>query len=309
MGKNSVLNGNHGDVEYQIRSSRLVVLKELHWLEIFPQGVDMVLEYAGKLEVADYIRGKRFLRDCLTRYSSYGEIYHLELWDSEAFIKGQLANGEFFVDLLADKFIGQLHRESLLHGGQTLGLHQDELRSQFRDQILHSAHKFSVGRFSQGKFISHGFEAYLTENAYRNGRRKIFKEILQSSSSVALEESFHRTLLVETSAEVDYGRQRQRILESLRSILSEPGLWRLFYDFIYSQETTRSLSAKLGLSNGTVSYRLTGVFDQLAAQLASARPQASAALPKNGKRLSAFARAWRDCFEEQEFLESIPRPL
>lgn len=283
----------------------------------FPQGIDVALEYQGDLPVEAFAGTWEFIRLCQSRHANF-DFYQVQSWTPESVARGALASGTTFTDLFLAKLIGQFHAEVKRrwpHLRQVFDA--SDVHAAFFDSVLQRVGRFQAGRISERGIQFHCFDSFLTIQAYqraryyllRDGHRRLKCEpVDEGESSVASydDEPEHGDGLhyVENDKRgMDAAYWKDRLLRGLRLVLADRHEWEMFHALAYKGETTRSLAAKLGISNGTVSNRLAAAQERLADFAFREEDR-----PRGALQLGPFLKAWRICVSEEVFLRLVPRP-
>lgn len=306
-----------GDGQRSLGERRIQAYKTLLSLglpHLFPQGVDVALNYQGPSPLSKYIASPAFLRTTASKYSDYDKIQRTNEWTLSSVASGLLPDGTLLFDLYIRRFVFLFFRKYPMTG---LSQRNDwnEVYSIMQVALLQYIPRFKPMERAvdkQPRFYS--FEGFLTAYAFNQAKRQLIQESKTRSRFTEFNEETHGPLLAEPLiAETLQDDPSQRLeienfLDAAQAILTTPEHYDLFYGTIYRGKTTKYYAKKLDISTRAVQSRLTSLLEMFAARLQTLREHSNLDLDTNKHRFSHFKKAWKTLFPEELFLKKLSRP-
>lgn len=304
------MNSWNSDGLFERRLKNYEVLCDIGLPEKFPHGVDLALPHCDPYSLPEYVRSERFLRLCIAKYVQFSETERTAQWTLDSIRHGQIEN-ESFLQLYAKRFAYKFLKEVSLPENEW-----DDVCGEFQRWICHFIPIYKPGeQNTDGSVRIFSFDGFLYSYAYRQGRKKLLQEWDKRRMLVLMEDVEKET---QSERGTDLGKvekikpeeadSKEKVLERLKELLTDPVLWHLFHNRIYQNQSLRDCAKNTGRSTTQLSQDCTELLNHLAISLEEFRSLPPRTTRFQQKPFHRFAKAWRDLVVEEEFLRKIPKP-
>lgn len=254
-----------------------------------PCVTDTVLDYRGS-SLSDYVRSEEFFEISKARLSEHEDVYRYYKVDVQALTIQQLLTIPM-LPVFAKAIAGRLRKFSLF----------DEFSNdEIADVMLSSIYR-RISQFDPARMVP--LEAFLQKTAIWDVRRFFEKERKRRKKFISLDvtnENVHSLNDVLAGAPVQNPFDwHPHIHAALKSSLIKATDIELFRRAVYAGENFTGMAASLGISKGTLSYRLSKIQHRFETRLLKLVKKDF----DSARRFDVFADAFKNWLSEEDFLK------